>query len=158
MRRPKNEQSTYISLPNPWTPQLIPTPVIQQIVAPIKPETPDREKSEVTDSIHSQTTKRKDVLIKSILRTMRRYYCNILETSTEYLRKEKKIKHKHQNLIRSAQIVVKQIGVNDFSPNMAFYFCLFSYSCDMRKILEKLKVNQQYLKMTWNWDDSKEEW
>lgn len=77
---------------------------------------------------------------------MRRYYCNILESSTAYLRKEKKIKHKHQNLIRCAQIIVSQIGINDFSPNMAFYFCLFSYSCDMRKILEKLKVNHQYLK------------
>lgn len=71
---------------------------------------------------------------------MRRYYCGKLETMTPYLRKEKKIKLKHQTLIKCTKQIVDELGLNNFGPNMAFYFSLFAYSCDMRKILEKSKT------------------
>lgn len=75
---------------------------------------------------------------------MRRYYCSKLETQTDYHRKEKRIKLKHQTLINCTHQIVEQLGLADFGPNIAFYFCLFAYSCDMRKILEKSK-GQMYL-------------
>lgn len=76
---------------------------------------------------------------------MRRYYCGKLETMTPYLRKEKKIKLKHQNLIKCANETVNNLGLSHLSKNMVFYFLLFSYSCDMRKIFDKSKLNASYL-------------
>jgi hypothetical protein len=63
-----------------------------------------------------------------------------METMTTYIRKEKKIKFKHQTLIKSIQRIVNELGLSDFGPNMPFYFSLFAYSCDMRKILDKSKA------------------
>jgi len=64
-----------------------------------------------------------------------------MESMTTYVRKEKKIKLKHQTLISSIKQIVKELGLESFGPNIAFYFSLFAYSCDMRKILEKCKAN-----------------
>lgn len=47
--------------------------------------------------------KRHDVWIKSILRTMRRFYSKLMESTTKYKRREKKIYVKHQNLIKSCK-------------------------------------------------------
>ena len=146
VRTPNTLQSHYISLPIPVTPQLLPTPTIVQPPVPDKIKSAEPEKSEVSDWGNSQSAKRKDVLIKSILRSMRRYYWTIMENSTIYKRKEKKIKYKHLNLINCAEHTIAKLGLGDFSSNMGLFFCLFSYSWDMRKILEKLKVNKLYLK------------
>jgi hypothetical protein len=103
-----------------------------------KPQDESKEEIEDEEGITS-SAKRRDVCIKSILRSMRRYYCNKLETMTPYVRKEKKIKHKHQTLIKSIHQTVKDLKLDSFGPNISFYFSLFAYSCDMRKILEKSK-------------------
>lgn len=71
---------------------------------------------------------------------MRRYYCHIMESSTKYKRREKKINLKHENLIRSCHKICEELGLSKFSANMSFYFSLFAYPCDMRKIFEKFKA------------------
>jgi len=43
---------------------------------------------------------RKDVVIKSILRSMRKYYADLLQDNSEYKRKMRNIKLKHQMLIQ----------------------------------------------------------
>lgn len=156
VRSPNTLQSNYISLPNPTTPQLIPTSTASPAPVPIAEiqKSSEQERSELSDWGISQSAKRKDVWIKSILRSMRRYYWTIMESSTIYKRKEKKIKFKHLNLINWAQNTMNKLGFADFSPNMVFYFCLFSYSWDMRKILEKLKLNKHYLKSSCSCEDN----
>jgi hypothetical protein len=94
------------------------------------------------------SAKRYDVCIKSILRSMRRFYCHKMETSTAYKRKEKKIKFKHENLIKCCQLICEDLKLSEYSPNMSFYFSLFAYSCDMRKVFEKYKVNVAISKTT----------
>lgn len=42
-----------------------------------------------TEPVDFLSLKRKDVVFKSIFRMMRRYYCQLLETTTGYNRKEK---------------------------------------------------------------------
>jgi len=86
--------------------------------------------------------KRKDVVMKSIFRMMRRYYCKLLEGVTGYNRKEKCLQIKHKELLKSLKIGMMKLGFEDFSLNMAFYFGAFAYPSDMRKILEESK--QQY--------------
>lgn len=130
----------FLSLPIP-TPTMPAMPVVESKAT----QSAESKAAQSAELGLSANSKRRDVCIKSILRSMRRYYCSKLETMTQYLRKEKKIKLKHQTLIRCAQEIVTQLGLKDFSPNMAFYFSLFSYSCDMRKILEKSKQSSYYL-------------
>ena len=83
--------------------------------------------------------KRKDVVMKSIFRMMRRYFCKLMEDVSGYDRKEKQLKVKHAKLIESVKAGVVSLGFSDFSNNMAFYFSVFAYSSDMRKILEEAK-------------------
>jgi len=108
----------------------------------INTPTPNTDKqSEENSEVTKGNSKRHDVCIKSILRSMRRFFCFKLETQTDYKRKEKKIKLKHETLVRCCEKITNDLGLASFSPNMSFYFSLFAYSCDMRKILEKLKAN-----------------
>jgi hypothetical protein len=83
--------------------------------------------------------KRKDVIFKSILRMMRRFFCNLLESNTEYNRKEKCIFTKHKQLVKCIFEGIKKIGFNEVGPNMPFYFAAFAYPNDMKKILKESK-------------------
>ena len=83
--------------------------------------------------------KRKDVIFKSIFRMMRRYFCQLLEESTDYDRKEKCINTKHKQLVKYISIGMEKLGFNSFGKNMPFYFAAFAYPSDMRKILEESK-------------------
>lgn len=143
---PENEQNSVDS----WLEEVQPkikkeasTPVDPIIISAIvsKDSAEPKEGEGEGDLYASASSKRRDVCIKSILRSMRRYYCLKMETMTSYLRKEKKIKLKHQTLIKCTKQIVDELGLSSFGPNMAFYFSLFAYSCDMRKILEKCKAN-----------------
>lgn len=83
--------------------------------------------------------KRKDVVFKSIFRMMRRYYWKLLETTTGYNRKEKCLKSKHKELIKSLVEGMNKLNFNELGINMPFYFGAFAYPSDMRKILEESK-------------------
>jgi hypothetical protein len=83
--------------------------------------------------------KRKDVVFKSIFRMMRRYYCKLLETTTGYNRKEKCLKSKHKELIKSLVEGMHKLNFQELGINMPFYFGAFAYPSDMRKILEESK-------------------
>lgn len=86
--------------------------------------------------------KRKDVVMKSIFRMMRRHYCKLLEDVTGYNRKEKCLHIKHKELLKNIVQGISKLNFSSFSNNMAFYFGAFAYPSDMRKILEESK--QQY--------------
>ena len=142
-----------VSLPVPKTDQLSPK---HNIVPPVPEQklSENKDSEDKVDNPHAESgstsnSRRRDVWIKSILRSMRRYYCEKLENETIYVRKEKRIKFKHQLLIKWSYEIITKLGLDGFSENMAFYFALFSYSWDMRKILEKLKINHGYLKGPW---------
>jgi hypothetical protein len=96
----------------------------------------------VVDPQNFLSLKRKDVVMKSIFRMMRRYYCKLLEDATGYNRKEKCLQIKHQELIKNIDEGMKKLNFSTFSNNMSFYFAAFAYPSDMRKILEEAK--QQY--------------
>lgn len=98
------EPSSHVS-DDPWPEKpasVKPVPTSVQISDVPMTFKPMSESKELTggDASASANSKRRDVCIKSILRSMRRYYCAKLETMTPYLRKEKKIKLKHQTLIK----------------------------------------------------------
>ena len=138
------EPSSHVSS-DPWldeSPSVKPQPISIPLSSSLSISKPNVESKEPIggDASASANSKRRDVCIKSILRSMRRFYCAKLETMTPYLRKEKKIKLKHQTLIKCTKQIVEDLGLDKFGPNMAFYFALFAYSCDMRKILEKSKA------------------
>ena len=65
--------------------------------------------------VHTLHSKRRDVIIKSILRAIRRYFCNKLETNTIYKRKEKKIKVKHENLIKCSKEITNELSLDEYS-------------------------------------------
>lgn len=110
-------------------------------LVPMNISSNSEEKSgDIINEMFRGSTKRHDVCIKSILRAMRRFYCFKMETSTQYKRKEKKIKLKHETLVKCCIRITEEMGLNNFSPNMSFYFSLFSYPCDMKKIFDKLKA------------------
>mgnify|MGYP003572333729 CR=1 FL=1 len=83
--------------------------------------------------------KRTDVVMKSIFRMMRRYYCQLMEDTTGYNRKEKQCSIKHQELIKKLSLGVDKLGFSGFAENMPFYYAAFAYPNDMRKILEESK-------------------
>lgn len=92
-----------------------------------------------TEPVDFLSLKRKDVVFKSIFRMMRRYYCQLLESTTGYNRKEKCLKVKHKDLLKSLLKGMPMLNFSDFAPNMAFYFGAFAYPSDLRKILEESK-------------------
>lgn len=83
--------------------------------------------------------KRKDVIFKSILRMMRRFFCTLLESNTDYNRKEKCINTKHKQLVKCIFEGVEKLGFNQVGANMPFYFAAFAYPNDMKKILKESK-------------------
>jgi hypothetical protein len=57
-------------------------------------------KEKIDDSIHvSKCINRKDVVIKSILRSMRKYYSDLVQDNSEYKRKIRNISVKHKTLV-----------------------------------------------------------
>lgn len=112
--------------------------------------TSDENNPKASAIIEKMSSKRQDVSIKSILRTMRRFYCQRIETLTKYNRKERKLNVKHQKLIKSCDEFVQTLDFAGFSYNMSFYLSLFAYSCDMKKILieksDKIKEDSKLIK------------
>ena len=73
------------------TPIVRPNPTLSLPIQRPAPMIPELEKvTQLNESNFMANAKRRDVWIKSILRSMRRYYCGKLESMTTYLRKEKK--------------------------------------------------------------------
>lgn len=68
---------------------------------------------------------------------MRRYFCKLLEDCTGYNRKEKSLKAKHDDLIKSLAKGMPVLGFTSYASNMPFYFGAFAYPSDMTKIIEE---------------------
>lgn len=50
-----------------------------------------------------------------------------------------------RTLLKVANKICEELGLDVFSPNMSFYFALFAYPCDMRKILDKFKDSHKQI-------------
>lgn len=89
--------------------------------------------------INDSKKRRKDVIIKSILRAMRRDLWAQMETLTDFKKRDKNIEHKHQTFMRSLDEIVAKLGWQNFAINMSFYYGVLAYPVDMKKILEKAR-------------------
>lgn len=87
--------------------------------------------------------RRKDVIIKSILRCMRRYFCHQLETLTSFNKKEKDLVTKQRALITACHQLVSHFCLSQGTSNMAFYLAMIAYPCDMRKLLTDSKATHR---------------
>lgn len=84
---------------------------------------------------------RKDVVIKSILRCMRKYYADLIQDNTDFDRKARNIKLKHQKLVNSAIIITRKLSLDGHTDIIAFYLLAFSFPIDFKKLLTlKLKM------------------
>lgn len=80
---------------------------------------------------------RKDVVVKSILRTMRKYYADLIQDNSEYKRKIRNIKVKHQTLINCALELARTLELSENYDYVAFYLIAVAFPTDLRKILNK---------------------
>jgi len=80
---------------------------------------------------------RKDVVIKSILRSMRQYYADLLQDNTNYRRKMRNIKLKHKLLISCSKEVADSIALSDFQKSLPFYLASVAFPIDVKKIMKK---------------------
>lgn len=93
-----------------------------------------REK--IDDSPHvKHCLNRKDVVVKSILRTMRKYYAELVQDNSEYKRKIRNIRVKHKTLINWAKDLAKALSLSSSDNNVAFYLTALAFPTDLRKIL-----------------------
>lgn len=80
---------------------------------------------------------RKDVVVKSILRSMRKFYSELLQDNSEYKRKIRNIKLKHQKLIRCSLELAKTLSLGNSDEAVAFYLTAVAFPTDLKKILAK---------------------
>ena len=80
---------------------------------------------------------RKDVVIKSILRSMRKYYADLVQDNSEYKRKIRNIKLKHKTLINCCYNLSETLALSDSNTSVAFYLSAIAFPTDLRKILNK---------------------
>lgn len=78
---------------------------------------------------------RKDVVIKSILRSMRKYYADLVQDNSEYKRKIRNIKLKHKTLVNSCLDLSKALSLTQVDNNVAFFLTAIAFPTDLRKIL-----------------------
>lgn len=99
-----------------------------------------REKltEKIDDSAHVRNClNRKDVVVKSILRSMRKYYADLVQDNSEYKRKIRNIKLKHKTLVCCCIDLAKALSLSDADNNVAFYLTAIAFPTDLRKILIK---------------------
>lgn len=80
---------------------------------------------------------RKDVVIKSILRSMRKYYADLVQDNSEYKRKIRNISLKHKTLINCCYNLAETLSLSESSASVAFYLSAIAFPTDLRKILNK---------------------
>jgi len=95
-------------------------------------------KEKIDDSIHvSKCINRKDVVIKSILRSMRKYYSDLVQDNSEYKRKIRNISVKHKTLVNCWLSLAKALSLTEKEENVAFYLTAIAFPSDLKKILNK---------------------
>lgn len=98
----------------------------------------DGLKEKIDNSSHVKSClNRKDVVIKSILRSMRKYYSDLVQDNSEYKRKIRNIKLKHKTLVSCALELAKTLALSSAPNNVAFYLTAIAFPTDLRKILSK---------------------
>jgi hypothetical protein len=98
----------------------------------------DLLREKIDDESHVKNCiNRKDVVIKSILRSMRKYYADLVQDNSEYKRKIRNIKLKHKTLINCCYNLAEMLGLSDCNTSVAFYLSAIAFPTDLRKILKK---------------------
>lgn len=110
----------------------------------VSPIRKDKLKEKIDDSAHvKQCLNRKDVVIKSILRSMRKYYADLLQDNSDYKRKIRNIKLKHKKLINCSIALAHSLDLGGITDNVAFYLAAVAFPQDLKKILVKQLKNPQ---------------
>ena len=89
--------------------------------------------------INSQNLKRNDVILKSILRSMRRYFCKKFLQLTNFKKTEKQQKVRRENLVRCANHLVEQLDFSVPLKNFPFYYMALAYPSELKKVLNEAK-------------------
>lgn len=110
--------------------ELATTPPIEEWLVGVK-----NEEQLTPKPVVAKKKRRKDVIFKSILRLMKRFFQNKFEKDGKYNRGLKNKKEKNQRLIQTAVEICEECGLTNSAPGMAFYIASASYSCEMRKFL-----------------------
>lgn len=95
-------------------------------------------KEKIDDRSHVKNClNRKDVVVKSILRSMRKYYADLVQDNSEYKRKIRNIGLKHKTLIGCSLSLARILSLSNWAENVAFYLTAIAFPNDLKKILAK---------------------
>jgi hypothetical protein len=96
---------------------------------------PKPKKKAMKKVINSHNQKRNDVVLKSILRSMRRYLCKEFLQITKFKKTEKQHKVRKENLIRCANKLIDELEFPIQANNFQFYFLALAYPSELKKVL-----------------------
>jgi len=91
--------------------------------------------------INQHNLKRHDVVLKSILRSMRRYLCKEFLLVTKFKKTEKQHRVRMDNLVKGVNKMVSQMEFPIEANNYGFYFLALSYPGELRKLINDTERN-----------------
>jgi len=89
---------------------------------------------------------RRDVVIKSILRSMRKYYADLIQDNTGFKRRTRNTKLKHRMLLKSSAEILENTRDGAASKSLAFCLAAVALPCDMKKLLASLSKSRKVRK------------
>eukprot|EP00345_Euplotes_harpa_P006998 CAMPEP_0168331576 /NCGR_PEP_ID=MMETSP0213-20121227/8416_1 /TAXON_ID=151035 /ORGANISM="Euplotes harpa, Strain FSP1.4" /LENGTH=329 /DNA_ID=CAMNT_0008335379 /DNA_START=20 /DNA_END=1009 /DNA_ORIENTATION=+ len=89
---------------------------------------------------------RRDVVIKSILRSMRKYYADLIQDNTGFKRRTRNTKLKHRMLLQSSAEILENTREGAASKSLAFCLASVAFPCDMKKLLASLSKSRKVRK------------
>lgn len=89
--------------------------------------------------INPQNLKRNDVVLKSILRSMRRFFWNKFLAITKFKKTEKQLKVRKENLVKCVKELIPQLNLPEGLANYEFYYLALAYPSELKKVLNDAK-------------------
>jgi hypothetical protein len=85
--------------------------------------------------INAHNQKRNDVVLKSILRSMRRFLCKQFLTKTRFKKNEKQHKVRMDKLVASTNQLTNLLEFPVAATNFSFYYLALAYPSELKKLL-----------------------
>jgi hypothetical protein len=89
--------------------------------------------------INPQNLKRNDVVLKSLLRSMRRFFWNKFLSMTRFKKTEKQQKVRRESLVKWAKELIAQLSLPEGLNNYEFYYLALAYPSELKKVLNDAK-------------------
>jgi hypothetical protein len=99
------------------------------------PASKKRKKRKV-QVINAHNQKRNDVVLKSILRSMRRFLCKQFLTKTRFKKNEKQHKVRMEKLVLATNQLINQLEFPVEATNFSFYYLALAYPSELKKLLQ----------------------